>query len=458
MTAQTRTYGAWRERRGYGLAGLSGPQTTASLAVVVSLLLAGLVSPSILLWLSAPIAAVGALMLVRVEGRTAASGIARRAAWGYGRRRGWGRHDGLLSATFPAPLDDVALVQTGDPAGRPVGLLWAARSKQMTGFIAVEPVGIGLVDGEDVQQWQRNWAAWLAGLGHVPGLLRVAVTVATGAKDAVEVTGGTDAEPPAIASEVMAWAETDSRTADRQRVDTLVAVSVRAGSEHDHAKLVDLLTGLSGGLAGCGVGVLDPVSPTEVVGWVRAGFEPHWDHRGVGSDRWLDARPSALHESWDSVRHDGWLSAAYVWDQCPGPDLGPQSLTRLLGPCAYPKRVCIVFEPIPERRAALEAERQTQAAVFRREYRRRLGRDESAREMVDLERARRAATEQAVGAGLVDVGVYAVVSGRDEADLAAVAADLEHRAGHARLRLRRAYGSQAATFTTALGVGYLPRR
>jgi hypothetical protein len=435
MSAPVRTYGGWRERRGFGLAGLSGPQTAVALGLVVTLLMAAMVRPSILLLLGAPLAGAAVLAATRVDGRSAATHLTARVRWSVGRRRGWDRHDGMSDPQLPAPLAGLRLLTAVDPVGREVGLIRHGRTRRLTGFIAVQPHGVVLVDRGEVESWQRTWGEWLAGLGHVPGLRHAAVTVVTG-------NSGGDA--------------IDGDRVPAHRADTWVSVTVDAGTDRGAERLVDLLAGLAGGLVGCGVDVLDPVDPAAVVGWLRGGFEPVLDHRGAASGVWTDARPTAVRESWDCYRHDGWLSAAFCWDQCPGPGLGPHALMRLLGPSDYPKRVSVVFEPVPAHRAAREVERQTEAAVFRREYRRRIGRDETARDRVDLERARAAATDEAVGAGLVDVGLYAVVSAREDEDLPRIAADFEHRAGESHLRLRRAYGSQAAAFAAALGVGYVP--
>ncbi len=70
--------------------------------------------------------------------------------------------------------------------------------------------------------------------------------------------------------------------------------------------------------------------------------------------------------------------------------------------------------------------------------------------------AQRAAVEEARGAGLFSVGLYATVTVTDPGRLAAAAADIEHRAEESKLRLRRAYGSQAVAFMAGLNAGVDP--
>jgi hypothetical protein len=206
----------------------------------------------------------------------------------------------------------------------------------------------------------------------------------------------------------------------------------------------------------CGVTVLPAASSGDIITWVRSCFDPFVDHGS--STAFSDARPTATREHWDTYQHDGGLSAVFMWDDCPGESMSPQTLTRLLGPADYVKRVSLVFEPMPAHQAAREVDRQTQAATFRSQYRRRIGRDETARDRLDMQRAQQTAHEQASGSGLVDVGMYAVVTAQDSDALREAATDLHNRAGESRIRLRRAHGAQAQCFAVTLGLGYLPAR
>ncbi len=237
---------------------------------------------------------------------------------------------------------------------------------------------------------------------------------------------------------------------------SVTVVVPRHDLESAGQRLLELLSTLSTTLSRCGVRVLEPMSSTDLVEWVRTAFEP----AGVpaAGTTWADARPTATEEFWDHYRHDATVSAAYVWDEAPGAGLTPEVLTRMLGPSGYHKRVSLVYEPVAAHEAVREVDRQAEAASFRAQYRRRLGRDETARDRADLEKARETAADQVRGAGLVDVGLYAVVSANDLSDLARHTVDFENRAGESRVRLRRNHGSQAPTFACTLGIGYVPPR
>jgi hypothetical protein len=131
-------------------------------------------------------------------------------------------------------------------------------------------------------------------------------------------------------------------------------------------------------------------------------------------------------------------------------------LARLFAPGLYPKRVTLQYRPFSAGAAARTLEHEVNAAAFRAEVGRRQGRDATARDLADQERARRAAAEEAMGAGVSLVSLYAAVTVTDEADLPTAIADVEARAETAKIRLRRLYRSQAAGFAATLPCGICP--
>jgi len=426
MNADVRTYGGWRERRGFGLAGLSGAQTGSALAGVVLCLGVALIRPEALIVMAVPLGATLALVGLRVGGEPLAAVIRRHGRFQVARRRGGLSHRSSASGRLPGVLADTEVVDAADAAGKPVGLLWSPGRRTLTAAVPLEPLGPDLVDSDDLGGWVSGWSDWLAHLGYSPLLEHVAVTIRT------SPTG-----QPA-----------------RTVLGITVGHAARSALDRATAALFDAV-GAARTLAACGMSVLEPLSPEEMMTWVRHGFDPAAAGTAVAA---ADMRPTAVDEGWETYRHDGWLSAAYAWHEPPGEAITPAGLARFLGPAEYHKSVTMVFTPVPAHEAAREVDGQAQAALFRREYRRRLGRDETARDAVDLQRARRTAEEQAVGAGIVDVGLFAVASTRDPASLASAAADLENRAGEARLRLRRCYGEQERAFACVLGVGFVPGR
>lgn len=472
-----RTYGGWREPRGFGVAGLDGRGTAGAIAAAVTVLVVGMFSTIGLLILTPVLLIVGVAKWARWRGEPLADTAARHLAFRRARRRGWSAHRAGLGRpagaewTLPGPLATTALLTALDESARPWAVVWDRRTGCLTGTWLVAPTSTWLVDPEQAETWVSAWHAWLAGLGYAPALRHVTVTIET-----------TPASPTALAGALQPRLEPAAPAAARQLIEDLLdqapaaaasvqtRVSVTIDPSRSHAPLGDLteqvaefsrmLTGLATALGGCGLTVLRRAGLADTIGWVRAAFDPAASHAlaaGIpGAAAWADARPMAADEAWDHYRSDSGHSISYGWDEAPRQAVPADVLTRLIAPGRWPKRVTLVLTPTPAAAAARELDLQAQAAVFRGQLKAKSGRDETARDLADRERARQAAAEEARGAGLVTVQAYATVTALNPGDLPAAAADLEHRAEQSRIRLRRLYGSQAAGFATGLSVGVTP--
>lgn len=444
MSGQMRAYGGWRERRGYGLGSLNGAQTALGLAGVLMLVSAVLLLPTALPMIAVPLVVGVVVVLVRIRGESIAAILVRHTRWYAAQRGGATEYDGLNTPELPSVLGDLAVQEFEDHA-----VIWDQRRGTVSAMVPVEPLGVGFVDPHEVGEWVTAWGGWLAQLGYVPDLLHIQVTVHNAAEPSPVPQEVAEGLAGRVISELRLLAVASSAAR------TVVTATLRTGADPQRARarLQEVLSAVEG-LNHCGVAVLRPMTVSDVSHWVRSCYDPVERHDGQAE--WLDARPTATREHWNRYRHDSGWSAAFRWDECPGDHVSPEALERLLGPSDYVKRVCIVYEPIPAHEAAREVDRQTQAAAFRSQYRRRLGRDETARERLDRRRAEQTANEQAAGSGLVDVGLYAVVTSVQESELDLAVADLLNRAGESRIRLRRAYGAQGQYFAVSLGLGYVP--
>jgi hypothetical protein len=412
--------------------------------MVMATLLGVMVVPRALPLLALPMILAGGMVAIRVRGQSIAAILARHVRWRSALRSGATRYDATQTVHLPGVLADVEIHEAGH------AVVWDTRRCMASVLVPIEPTGASLAEASELRSWVAAWGEWLTHLGYVEGLQHVVVTVHTQPEPA-------HPPPPAgedFVGEVLAELETLMGSASVSQTVLTVTVKV-SGRDLDGAcaRLEDMLAAM-GALNRCGLTVLPAWNTAELVAWVRRVFDPLVD-TGRGS-RPEDARPTAALEHWSCYRHDGAFSAGFMWDECPGEAIASTVLTRLLAPADYPKRVSLVFEPVPAHQAAREVDRQAEAAVFRSQYRRRLGRDETARERLDVERARQTAQDQAAGSGLVDVGLYAVATATDEQSLEIFAADLHNAAGESRVRLRRAYGSQASCFAVTLGLGYVP--
>jgi len=232
---------------------------------------------------------------------------------------------------------------------------------------------------------------------------------------------------------------------------------VKPASLAEAATRVSLtLRGLETALTACGLSVLGRYDADRLAATVRTAFDPAV--RGSISELdWADAGPVSAEERWDSYRHDSGHSVSWTLREAPRQLVTSGVLMRLMAPGAWPRRVTLTYQAFTAEQAAGVLEREVNAASFRSAYHRRTGREETARDRADLARAESAALEEAQGAGVVLFSAYVTTTVTDDVQLDAAVADVEQRAGAAKLRLRRAYGAQATTFAATLPCGvYLP--
>ena len=302
-------------------------------------------------------------------------------------------------------------------------------------------------------------------------MVRSAVTVETAPSPASALAASVlpriDPTAPQSAKDLMETLVVGAPAASA-RVETRLSITIDpsrapggapASLDEAVAAFDTLLEGLATRLGMCGVGVLGRADSDQTAAWVRSAFDPVARDevaRGTQHLTWAQARPVRAKEGWDRYRADSGLSVSWVWDEAPRQQVPHDVLTNLLGPGTYAKRVTVIYEPMRAAHAAKLVDDQVQAAHFKSILRHKTGKADSARDEADRVDAQRAAQEEARGAGVCSVGLYATVTVTDPQRLPAAAADLEHRAEESKLRLRRAYGSQAVAFMAGLNVGVDP--
>jgi hypothetical protein len=178
-------------------------------------------------------------------------------------------------------------------------------------------------------------------------------------------------------------------------------------------------------------------------------------HTG-GQLAWADAGPVGAEEYPGHYRHDSGTSVTWAWHEAPRQNVTADVLARLVAPGPYPKRVSLQYRPLPAAAATRTLEAEVNAAAFREHYRRRTGRDETARDAYDQARARQAAAEEAMGAGVCLLGLYVTVTVIDAERLPRAVASVEAAAASSKIRLRRMTYSQAAGFAATLPCGICP--
>lgn len=471
-----RLYGNWRAERGWGVGGLT---TTATITVFIALLLP-LLAVSVIPRVALPLAGASvvaiAAVVVRVGGVTAADLVVRRVRFHRADAAGWTQlSGGVLSdhpraADLPGVLAPLVPVDTDDGRGGRHAVLWNRRTGALSIVLRCSPVGLDLADDGQTDQWVASWGAFLADLGFQPLIQHVAVTVDTapsgGTTTRDHVMRAVDPAAPELARRILdeLVAITPTNSAD---VDTRVTVCLdpnRAAPRPTDllAAVTEVgrwLPGLESSLGTCGVTVLARATTAWLIGRIRIAFDPDVRADTRGTDHlmdWAEAGPIAAHEYWDSYRHEGGRSVTWALRGAPRQSVGPSVLAPLLAPGPFPRRTTLIYEPYPADEAAAKVEAEVTSGQIRRAWADRTRRDETQRDRDDRDRALQSAREEAQGAGVGRFTLYVTTTVSHDDDLPAAVADVEQRAGQAKLRLRRLRGAQASGFAVGLGIGVDP--
>ena len=470
---EPRTYGGWRRRRGMGLFGMSVGATFAVLGAVVTLLLATALSPRMLLYLLPPMLVVAMLGLAPSGGTPLAVVLHTRWRWWYGTWRGFTRFRSGPRLELPGVLAATALLPAHDGYGRPFGLVWNRRTGHLTATLRVVAASPWLADPDDADCWVACWGSWLASLGHVPMLRWVSVTVETapepGGPLAGSVAAAVDPAAPGTARAILAQLVA-SAPAAAAHVETRVSLTFDPAASPSAPPTLDqaadevsrTLEGVESARGSCGVTVLGRATAAQIAAVVRGAFDPaargeaSRPQPGAHVTGWADAVPLSAEELAGCYRHDSGVSVSWCWQEAPRQNVHSDVLARLVAPGPYLKRVTLQYRPLPAAAADRVLESEVTSAAFRQAYRHRLGRDETARDAFDQARARQAAREEAMGAGVCLVGLFVTVTVLDPTDLPQAVAATEAAAESSKIRLRLLTGSQAAGFAATLPCGTCP--
>lgn len=477
-TTAAPTYGNWRRPRSPGLGQLGFGGTIALFAGLVVVIM-GLMT-SVATGLGSAVIVATALAPLVYRDRWARTGYQRAGealAWRRHRRRGHHRYlGGPLSRTpstvcqVPGLAAALRVFDARDAHGAPFVVLHHPHPGHVSTVVECGPSGDALVDPDQVDQWVASWGSWLAGLGHEAGLVAASVTVETAPDTGIRlrrsVEGRLVEHAPAMAEAAMrevvetfpagaaattcrialTWSR--ARTGGRRR--SVSDMSAEIGSR---------LPELCNGLASTGAGTARPMSASALARAVRAAYDPSvavtLEDAGDEADvSWADAGPLHAEERAGEYLHDGSVSVSWVMGGAPRGAVRSTVLRRLLEPHreVARKRVTLLYRPYDPVRAAQLVDSDVLDARFQATQRRVI----RARDSVDITAAAKAAEEEALGAGLVRFG--AVVTATVPADggkeaVSRCCSVVEHLGAATRIQLRRAWRTQASTFTAGLPLG-----
>ena len=271
--------------------GLGPAGTLAVLGALLMLIILAAVDARAIPYVAPPVLTAGGVALVRVGGEPLALAALRRARWRYGASRDYNRYRVAVVAEhspayqLPGVLAPLALLDAEDGYGGRYAIVLDRRTGLMTPTLRVIPASTWLADRADADGWVSNWGGWLAGLGHLPIVRWVAVTVDTAPDPAPPwpTTSPRRSPPSRRWPPGGSWANSSpphrrpppTSTPGSASPSTRRPLRQRPPARPPAAAEVDrMLPGLEYALGTCGVTVLGRASAAEIAGIVRTAFDP----------------------------------------------------------------------------------------------------------------------------------------------------------------------------------------
>lgn len=480
---QEPTFTGWRKAKGLGIGWMTPTDSAIVAALVVvwlgALMLAGwraglAIAPLVLiaLGLSAPFDGLPTRWYLGREWRWYVTGRKERREY----RSGWVHPvDGLPE--LPGPLAATRLVEVAAGVGQPDpwAVVWNRATGEVTATLEVTTQQAHLADSDTFSGWVGNWHRWLAGTCTDQAVAHVMVVVesssVSGEALGDQILGSVSADAPPFAAELLTdlagLASAGSTSVSVFVEITFTAAKLGEGRIDERvAEVARRLAGLQDSLRGCGVGSVRRASAARLAERMRAAFDPSaaggaevarrdGDHDGL---RWRQCGPIATDEQRGALLLDSGAAVGWVWAEAPRSPVTARVLARLVDAGPYRKRVMLYWQPMAPAAAVAKLEAEKTAATTKQLVADRQKRDETARQARDRQLTAAAAAEEASGAGLGTLAIYVVVQVDRLDQVPDAVADVEARAGHARIRLRRATCSHAAIHATGLGAGIAPPR
>lgn len=485
MSSSSPAYTGFRKSRGWGVGKLGTRGTIAVFVSIFAICMSPMLgSLSFTLVLVAVAVPTLFLTVIPFGERTAMGHIAHHGRWASaGNATAWADdvfEEVARGENLPGVLATLCPIKVEDGRGDYQCLIWNRRTGILSARLHVSPVGLTLADDDDALQWVTNFGGLLADLGHMPLVSAIAFTAESAPSGGVNqraYTVGTAAnnwedgrlvkDSPQVCREILTELVSQSR-ATTAEVTCLVTINFDLKNAvpepktlaEGAAEVVNMLPRFESSLAASGMTVTHRASTGQTIRYLRAAFDPAVRTADFSQDdelwEWADAGPLRTEESADVYSHDSGYSVSWLMKAPPRGVVRYRQLIPLVSPGRYHRRVSLVYRPYSAGEASKKVEDEVNAGTFRRIWANKTKKDETQRDHDDRVKARRAAQEESLGAGLGRFTMYVTTTVRNEQTLAAACSDVEERMGQAKIHFRRARKAMAATFAASLGVGIEP--
>jgi hypothetical protein len=362
------------------------------------------------------------------------------------------------ASDLPASLEGCAVVAVPLEDGRELGVVRDRTLQGYTAVLAIRMRALGLLAADEQEQRLDAWGRILASLASERGVVRrLQLLERTVPCDPDELRSyfehsrtGSSSEAEESYSHLLASAT--QVTQDHElllalQVDERRAWKVAAGDVHARglgreeqtvAVLLRETQALARRLDSSDLAVLGLLTPEQLNAAIRLGFDPY-RHRTPESRQ---LGPIAADTEWASYRADGALHRTFWVAEWPRLGVGPAFFSPLLLGVQAVRSVSVVLEPVAPSRARAAVEAAITSDEADEQVRAERGFRATARRRRQAESARRREEELADGHEEMRFTGFITVSGRDEEELAAACAEVEHAAQRAHLTLELLWGQQ----------------
>ncbi|MFG2913112.1 SCO6880 family protein [Kitasatospora sp. NPDC048298] len=464
-----------RTRRSFGMGNLSKEATIGAAVVLTADGLIGSRHPASLLVTLPLTGAVVGLAAVRRRGMSALAYYRARLAWWRAYRAGATSYRRVLlpqpfSLDLPGVGASSSLIAAHDPTtGRKVGVVHDRSTGRMTVSTLLAPGGSLMAQTGTVRSGLRTW-------GEVLNTMATAEQI-KGASVTIQITPGAG---EALADDVRTRRRPDAPQLSLDTIDELVRTTPQATAQvvswmsvttdpcatinppsdlaeqvGETLRVVDTLD-----MSGTGTDMLRRATPTDLRRIVRSAYDP-----GVALARdeqfdelqWGECGPVAADDWIESYAHDGAVSASWVLEEMPRRPIPYSVLLPLLAPGRFQRRITLGYRVLEPREGEALLEREISAAEHRAQATAEVKGRARWSQKADYQRAEQAARQVAAGAQVVDWTLSVTTTARTAADLPAALQELKLAvAGTRGIRMRPAFGAQAAVFAAGLPIGYNP--
>ncbi len=465
----------FRARRSFGFGGLS---RTATMIAAVVLTADGLIATQAPLTLLFTLPVTGMVFVLAAAKRHGMSALAY-----YWAKLSWRRAARFDATSYrrlflphPYALDlpgvgaSSTLIKAHDPTtGRPVGVVHDRTTGYMTLTTLLAPGGSLMAPTGAVQSSLRTWSSVLDAMStdeQVKGA-SVTIQITPGAGEALgdDVKVRTDPNAPQLAKRIIGELvrTTPHATASvapwmSVTVDPNATANAPADLAEQVAEALRVVDGLD--LSGTGTDIERRATDIDLRRIVRSAYDPDvFNARDKEFEdlSWSECGPQAADDGWEEYAHDGGVSVSWVLREMPRRPLPYSMLLPLLAPGRYQRRITIAYRVLDPYEGEAVLEREISHAHQRAQATAEVKGRAKWSQRADAQRAEKAAAQVASGSQVVDWTLMVTATARSTADLPAARQELARAVKATRgIRMRPAYGAQAAVFAAQLPIGYNP--